>query len=77
MSGKFVVSINGVEQMRGGLTQAMFFLIRRYGGVDEGISAGIKILPESLTTPLMSQSNYSQKGTAPGPMRRQAKSLAA
>ncbi|MFA7270488.1 MAG: hypothetical protein WC073_14210 [Sterolibacterium sp.] len=51
MSFKFIVTINDVEQMRGGLTQATLFLISRYGNLDDGISAGARILPEWLTPP--------------------------
>ena len=51
MSFRFVVTIKGVLQMRGGLTQATTFLISRYGSVDDGIDAGARILPEWLTAP--------------------------
>ena len=46
MSFAFVVTIDGIFQMRGGLTQATSFLISRYGNLDDGISAGARILPE-------------------------------
>lgn len=48
MSFAFVVMIDGIFQMRGGLTQATSFLISRYGNLDDGISAGARILPEWL-----------------------------
>ena len=51
MSFRFVVTIKGVLQMRGGLTQATAFLINRYGSVDDGIDAGARILPEWLQMP--------------------------
>jgi len=54
MSFKFIVTLDGIEKMRGGLTQATLFLISHYGSVDEGISAGVKIRPEWLSTPLTS-----------------------
>ncbi|MBI5921428.1 MAG: hypothetical protein HY847_07225 [Betaproteobacteria bacterium] len=54
MSFKFIVSLDGIEKLRGGLTQATLFLISHYGSVDEGISAGVKIRPEWLSTPLTS-----------------------
>lgn len=49
MSFAFVVTIDGLFQMRGGLTQATSFLISRYGTLDEGITAGARILPEWLS----------------------------
>lgn len=48
MSFAFVVTIDGIFQMRGGLTQATSFLIGRYGTLDDGINAGARILPEWL-----------------------------
>ena len=51
MSFEFIVTINDVLQMRGGLTQATSFLISRYGSLDDGISAGARILPEWLPVP--------------------------
>jgi len=51
VSFRFVVTIKGVLQMRGGLTQATAFLISRYGSVDDGIDAGARILPEWLLMP--------------------------
>ena len=51
MSFRFVVTVKGIVQMRGGLTQATSFLIGRYGSVDEGIDAGARILPEWLMMP--------------------------
>ncbi|TRZ69089.1 MAG: hypothetical protein D4S02_02775 [Rhodocyclaceae bacterium] len=51
MSFKFVVTVKGILQMRGGLTQATAFLIDRYGSVDDGIDAGARILPEWLLMP--------------------------
>ena len=57
MSFRFVVTIKGVVQMRGGLTQATTFLISRYGGVDNGIDAGARILPEWLMAPPKSSQN--------------------
>ena len=48
VSFNYVVTHKGVVQMRGGLTQATAFLISRFGSVDDGISAGVKILPEWL-----------------------------
>jgi hypothetical protein len=53
MSFKFIVTLDGIEKMRGGLTQATLYLITLYGSVDAGISAGVKIRPEWLTTPLI------------------------
>ncbi len=50
MSLVYVVTINGVFQMRGELTQATSFLISRYGslgaGLSAGLSAGARVLPE-------------------------------
>lgn len=57
MSFSFVVTVKGVLQMRGGLTQATAFLISRYGSVDDGIDAGAKILPEWLMIPPKSPRN--------------------
>ena len=51
MSFEFIVTVNDVFQMRGGLTQATSFLIGRYGSLDDGIAAGARILPEWLTLP--------------------------
>jgi hypothetical protein len=51
VSFRFVVTIKGILQMRGGLTQATAFLISRYGSVDDGIDAGARILPEWLVMP--------------------------
>ena len=51
MSFRFVVTVKGIVQMRGGLTQATAFLIDRYGSVDDGIDAGARILPEWLMSP--------------------------
>lgn len=48
MSFAFVVTIDGIFQLRGGLTQATAFLIGRYGTLDDGINAGARILPEWL-----------------------------
>ncbi|MFA7278493.1 MAG: hypothetical protein WC100_00185 [Sterolibacterium sp.] len=55
MSFKFIVTLDGIEKMRGGLTQATLFLISQYGSVDAGISAGVKIRPEWLSTPLIAK----------------------
>jgi hypothetical protein len=55
MSFKFIVTLDGIEKMRGGLTQATLYLITHYGSVDAGISAGVKIRPEWLSTPLISK----------------------
>ena len=52
MSFEFIVTINGIFQMRGGLTQATTFLISLYGSLDAGISAGARILPELRPLPL-------------------------
>lgn len=46
MSLVYVVTINGVFQMRGELTQATSFLISRYGSLGAGLSAGARVLPE-------------------------------
>ena len=51
MAFRFVVTVKGILQMRGGLTQATAFLISRYGSVDDGIDAGARILPEWLLMP--------------------------
>jgi len=57
VSFRFVVTVKGIVQMRGGLTQATTFLISRYGTVDEGIDAGARILPEWLMVPPRSPRN--------------------
>jgi hypothetical protein len=51
VSYEFIVTIGGIFQMRGGLTQATSFLIARYGSLDGGISAGARILPEWMPLP--------------------------
>lgn len=51
MAFEFIVTVNDIFQMRGGLTQATSFLIGRYGSLDDGIAAGARILPEWLTLP--------------------------
>ena len=51
MSFEFVVTVKGVLQMRGNLTQASAFLVERFGSLEDGMNAGAKILPEWLTFP--------------------------
>lgn len=51
MSFEFIVTVKGIHQMRGDLTQATAFLVNRYGSLDEGIDAGARILPEWLLNP--------------------------
>lgn len=64
MSFAFVVTIDGIFQMRGGLTQATSFLISRYGNLDDGISAGARILPEWL--PLQHEPSVYPANLVPG-----------
>ena len=51
MSFEFVVTVKGVLQMRGNLTQATAFLVERFGSLEEGMDSGARILPEWLTFP--------------------------
>jgi len=67
MSFEFIVSVNDVVQMRGGLTQATTYLINRYGSLDEGISAGARILPEWLQLPPNPPADATRPGFTQGP----------
>lgn len=67
VSFEFVVTVNEVFQMRGGLTQATAFLISRYGSLDDGINAGARILPEWLLLPPRSPGNSFPPSSAHGP----------
>lgn len=66
MSFEYVVTINGVVQMRGELRQATTFIIERYGSLGVGLSAGARVLPEwipiSLETIGPNDPNWSASG---------------
>jgi hypothetical protein len=72
VSFEFIVTVNDVFQMRGGLTQATSFLISRYGTLDEGIDAGARILPEWLMFPPKPSGNSAPASRGPGPSRHLA-----
>lgn len=73
MAFEFVVTVNDVFQMRGGLTQATAFLINRYGSLDEGIDAGARILPEWLMLPPKQSGHAVHASRGPGPARQLAR----
>ncbi|TRZ65952.1 MAG: hypothetical protein D4S02_07675 [Rhodocyclaceae bacterium] len=75
MAFKFVVTVKGIVQMRGGLTQATAFLIKRYGSLDDGINAGARILPEWLTIPPKRSGQSSPPAFSHGPSWHQAQTL--
>lgn len=72
MSFEFIVTVNDVLQMRGGLTQATAFLIGRYGSLDDGINAGARILPEWLPMPPKPASNFAEAALPHGSFRHLA-----
>ncbi|MCX7175007.1 MAG: hypothetical protein NT159_14035 [Proteobacteria bacterium] len=74
MAFEFVVTVNDVFQMRGGLTQATAFLIGRYGSLDDGINAGARILPEWLLFPPKPSGGSAPPSLAHGPSRHPAQS---
>lgn len=69
MAFEFIVTINDVPQMRGGLTQATMFVISRYGSLDDGINAGARILPEWLPIPPKPTINFASPPCTRGPSR--------